>query len=152
MFCYQCEQTAKGTGCNVLGVCGKDPRTAALQDLLVHATKGISMYANRAAKLDARDPAVDRAMLEFLFATVTNVDFDPERLQRHLLDAAGIRDKAKAMYERACADAGKTPETLAGPAAWQPAGDLDGLVRQGDDLRSPSGRCGWATTLPDCKS
>ncbi len=134
MFCYQCEQTAKGTGCNVLGVCGKDPRTAALQDLLVHATKGISMYAHRAARLDARDPAVDRAMLEFLFATVTNVDFDPERLQRHLLDAAGTRDKAKAMYERVCADAGKTPETLAGPAAWQPAGDLDGLVRQGDEL------------------
>jgi hydroxylamine reductase len=134
MFCFQCEQTAKGTGCDKYGVCGKDPTTADLQDLLVHATKGISMYAHRAAELGARDPAVDRGMLEFLFATVTNVDFDPERLRRHLLDAAKIRDRAKAMYERACADAGKTPETLGGPAAWQPATDLDALVGQGRDV------------------
>ena len=51
MFCYQCEQTAKGTGCDLLGVCGKEPNTAALQDLLVYATKGISMYAHCAAQL-----------------------------------------------------------------------------------------------------
>ncbi len=54
MFCYQCEQTAKGTGCDVFGVCGKDPKTAALQDLLLYATKGISMYAHRAAQLAQR--------------------------------------------------------------------------------------------------
>ena len=134
MYCYQCEQTAKGTGCNVFGVCGKDPRTAALQDLLVYAAKGIAMYAHRAAELNARDAAVDRATLEVLFATVTNVDFDPERLHRHLLDAAKTRDAAKKLYQDACAKAGKGPETLAGPAAWQPAADLDGLVRQGEDL------------------
>ena len=51
MFCYQCEQTAMGTGCTVRGVCGKDATTAALQDLLLYATKGISMYAHRAAEL-----------------------------------------------------------------------------------------------------
>ena len=51
MFCYQCEQTAKGTGCDVFGVCGKDPQTAALQDLLLDVAKGISMYAHRAAVL-----------------------------------------------------------------------------------------------------
>ena len=134
MFCFQCEQTAKGTGCDKYGVCGKDPTTAELQDLLVYATKGISMYAHRAAELNVRDPAIDRAVLEFLFATVTNVDFDPERLRRHLLDAAKVRDRAKTMYERACAGAGKAPETLAGPTAWQPAGDLDGLVRQGREV------------------
>lgn len=134
MFCYQCEQTAKGTGCNQFGVCGKDPRTAALQDLLVYAAKGISMYAHRAAELNARDASVDRAVLECLFATVTNVDFDPARLQKHLLDAAKTRDTAKKLYETACVQAGKTPESLGGPAAWQPAADLDGLVRQGEDL------------------
>ena len=48
MFCYQCEQTAKGTGCTVRGVCGKDPQVAALQDVLVYVTKGISMYVHRA--------------------------------------------------------------------------------------------------------
>ena len=60
MFCYQCEQTAKGTGCDVFGVCGKDPKTAALQDLLLYVAKGISMYAHRAAVLGAQDPAVDK--------------------------------------------------------------------------------------------
>lgn len=134
MYCYQCEQTAKGTGCTSSGVCGKDPATAALQDVLVYAAKGISMYAHRAAKLGAADRAVDRAVIEFLFATVTNVDFDPARLQRHLADAAKMRDKAKALYESACAKTGATPGTLAGPAAWQPAADLAGLVRQGDEL------------------
>ena len=57
MFCYQCEQTSKGTGCQQIGVCGKEPETAALQDLLVHATKGLSMYAHRAAQLGVRDAA-----------------------------------------------------------------------------------------------
>ena len=134
MYCYQCEQTSKGTGCTSFGVCGKDPATAALQDLLVYAAQGISMYAHRAAQLGAADKQVDRAILDFLFATVTNVDFDPARLQRHLLDAARTRDKAKGLYESACAKAGKTPETLTGPAAWQPAADLDGLVRQGEEV------------------
>ena len=55
MFCYQCEQTAKGTGCTIQGVCGKDETTAILQDLLIYATKGISMYAKRARKLGATD-------------------------------------------------------------------------------------------------
>lgn len=134
MYCYQCEQTNKGTGCVSLGVCGKDSATAALQDLLIYATKGISAYAHRAAGLGAADLQIDRAVLEFLFATVTNVDFDPERLEQHLIDAAKIRDKAKTLYESACAKQGKTPETLSGPAAWQSAADLDGLVRQGEDV------------------
>ena len=59
MFCYQCEQTAKGTGCTTFGVCGKDPRTAALQDLLLYVTKGISMYAHSARQLGAKDREMD---------------------------------------------------------------------------------------------
>jgi len=53
MFCYQCEQTSKGQGCDRTGVCGKDPETAALQDLLIYAIKGISQYAHRARGLGA---------------------------------------------------------------------------------------------------
>ena len=107
MFCYQCEQTFRGTGCTTLGVCGKDETTATLQDLLVHATKGISMYAHRAAQLGASDAAVDRGVIEGLFATVTNVDFDPQRLQGHLAQAAAVRDKARTMYEAACRTGGQ---------------------------------------------
>ena len=132
MYCYQCEQTSKGTACTVQGTCGKDATTAALQDLLIHATKGISMYAHRAAALGTTDREVDRAVLGYLFATVTNVDFDPERLRGHLLDAGRLRDKARTLYETACAKAGRTPEKLNGATGWQPADDLPGLVRQAE--------------------
>lgn len=134
MFCYQCEQTAKGTGCTVHGVCGKDPKTAALLDLLVHATKGIAMYAHRAARLGARDREVDVFVVEALFTTVTNVNFDPERVADRVRRAGRVRDKAKALYENACATAGKVPETLAGPAAFGAAGDLETLVAQGREV------------------
>ena len=134
MFCYQCEQTTKGAGCRQIGVCGKEPETAALQDLLVHATKGVAMYAHRAAKLGARDAKIDRTVLEGLFATVTNVDFDPARIVEHLHQAATALDKARNLYEAACAKSGQMPEKLGGPAAWQPASDQAGLVRQGEDV------------------
>jgi len=140
MFCFQCEQTKGGTGCTKVGVCGKDDQTATLQDLLIHATKGISMYAHRAGRLGAADREIDRFVIEALFTTVTNVDFDPQRLKQHLDRAAEIRGKAKALYVDACAGAGKTPDELDGPAAWQPAGDLDGLFRQGLEVSIPSRR------------
>ncbi len=134
MYCFQCEQTAKGTGCTVAGVCGKDAKTAALQDLLIHAAKGISMYAHRAAELGRRDREVDVFVIEALFTTVTNVDFDPERLGQLIHRAAAILDKAKSMYETACAKADKMPESLAGPAVWKPAGDIDALAGQAEEV------------------
>jgi len=131
MFCYQCEQTAKGTGCTVRGVCGKDAETAALQDLLIHATKGLAMYAHRARELGAADRETNVFTVKALFSTLTNVDFDPERLQALLGEAALLRDKARNLYEEACKKAGKSPETLVGPAAWKPA---DNLVAQGEGV------------------
>ncbi len=134
MFCFQCEQVSQGTGCNVFGNCGKDPKTAALQDLLIEATKGIAMYAHRAAELGARDVAVDREVLEALFATVTNVDFDPARLQSHLLSAAEKKRTARALYENACRSAGRSPESLGGAAAWEPADSIEGLLAQAEKV------------------
>ena len=130
MFCYQCEQTAKGTGCTLSGVCGKEPEVAAMQDLLLHATKGIAQYAHRARKLGAKDHEIDVFVIEALFSTVTNVNFDSARLQKLLAKATALRDKAKAMYEQACKKAGRTPEKLGCPAAWQRAADLKGLLAQ----------------------
>jgi len=140
MFCYQCEQTAKGAGCTVQGVCGKDPQTAALQDLLVHAAEGLSMYAHRARELGATDREIDVFTIEALFSTVTNVNFDPERLRGQLVRAAELRDRARGMYEEASAKVGREPEVLDGPAVWTPAGDLDGLVRQGEEVSIESRR------------
>ncbi len=134
MFCYQCEQTARGTGCTAGGVCGKDPQTAALQDLLIHATKGLATYAHRARQLGVRDRDVDVFTVEALFSTVTNVNFAPDRLAALLRKAAALREKAKGLYEDACRKAGQTPEELSEPMAWPPAPDLDGLTKQGEQV------------------
>ncbi|HOI53651.1 MAG TPA: hydroxylamine reductase [Phycisphaerae bacterium] len=132
MFCYQCEQTAKGTGCTAHGVCGKDPETAALQDLLIHTAEGISQYAHRARRLGAVHRSADHFVVEALFATVTNVDFDPARLAETIRRGAVVRDEVRRAYQEACRKAGKQPEPLASDAAIQPANDLDKLIRQGE--------------------
>lgn len=131
MFCYQCEQTAHGTGCTELGICGKTDDVAALQDLLVHAAKGISQYAHRAAQAGVRDADVDRFVAEALFTTVTNVNFDAERMAGLLRQAVEVRATAKGLYEAACLKSGQPIENLAGPATWTPAADTAGLVGQG---------------------
>jgi hydroxylamine reductase len=138
MFCYQCEQTRDGKGCLEKTVCGKTPETAALQDLVVHAVKGISQYAHRAAEFGKRDAEVDRFVIEALFATVTNVDFDSASIQQHLLHAVGIRDKARQLYESACREQGISPEQLNGSTQWQPAATREGLINQGRTVSIPS--------------
>lgn len=79
MFCYQCEQTAGGTGCTQMGVCGKNPDIASLQDTLIFGLKGIAAYAHHARELGARDEQVDAFMHDALFFTLTNVNFSLER-------------------------------------------------------------------------
>jgi len=130
VFCYQCEQTKDGKGCTAYGVCGKDPTTAALQDVLLHVTKGIAMYAHRARKLAAKDHAVDQFAIEALFTTVTNVNFDPQRLLAMVRQATRVRDRARALYEDAARAQGEKLERLTGPAAWTPADELDALLTQ----------------------
>jgi hydroxylamine reductase len=131
MFCFQCEQASRGTGCITVGVCGKTPEVAALQDLIMHAVKGISMYAHRAAQLGARSRDLDIFVTEAIFATVTNVNFDPARLQAILKNAAGMRDQAQALYEIAAKKQNVKPEKLHGPAAWHCIDNLATLVAQG---------------------
>ena len=131
MFCYQCEQTARGEGCTAMGVCGKDPQVATLQDLIVHQLKGVSAAAYRAGTLGQTDREVDVAVVEGLFTTVTNVNFDPERLAGVVRRLAVARDRAVALYEKACAAKGVRPEALPEAARFQPAGDVAGMVAQG---------------------
>ena len=132
MFCYQCEQTTKGTGCTAFGACGKDPDTAALQDLLIHATKGVSWYAARAARLGAQSEEIDVFVIEALFTTVTNVNFDADRVADFVRKAAEVRDLAQALYTKAAKTAGVTPDEATSAATFTPAADLAGLIRQGE--------------------
>ncbi len=131
MFCYQCEQTYRGQGCVDLGVCGKDETVATLQDLLVYAIKGIAMYAHRARQAGASDAAIDAFVIDGLFATGTNVNFDPERLAGLIYRAASVRDQAQRLYESACAGSGQAIARMNGPTLWKPADTVEGLVAQG---------------------
>jgi hydroxylamine reductase len=144
MLCRQCEQTAKGTGCTVSGVCGKQPDVAALQDNLLYGLRGLACYASEARKMGAKNAELDKFLYEALFATVTNVDFDPARLEKLIAQCYQMKEKAREMYLQA---GGKEPSTsifgklkalfgccgesaAAGPTAWKPAGDL---VKQGEE-------------------
>src|SRR4030042_4967956 len=95
MFCYQCEQTAKGQGCTIVGVCGKTPEVAALQDLLVYLLRGISQLAIEAEKVDVRDEQLGIFTCEALFATLTNVNFDTDSLVAYIRKAAKLREQLR---------------------------------------------------------
>ncbi len=134
MFCYQCEQSAKGTGCTIKGVCGKDEPTAALQDLLVHTAIGLSMIAWPARQLGVQDAELDRYVLEALFTTVTNVNFDPEKIAGLVQQGAALSEKALAAYLAASKDQGVEPKFRAIPPHCVPAADIDGMIAQGQAL------------------
>ncbi|SIN71388.1 hydroxylamine reductase [Acetomicrobium flavidum] len=138
MFCYQCEQTAQGSGCTNFGVCGKSPEVADLQDLLIHVTKGISMYAHRARALGVSDQEIDSFVVEALFTTVTNVNFDEERMEQMIRRAEIIRAKARKLYEDVAMSKGITPENLSGPATFELAKDKAGLISQGEQVTPES--------------
>ncbi|HNX68980.1 MAG TPA: hydroxylamine reductase [Candidatus Omnitrophota bacterium] len=133
MFCFQCEQTSKGKGCDVKGVCGKTPEVSSLQDLLIHAAKGIAIYAHAAREIGVKNAETDRFVIEALFATVTNVDFDPVRLQETLLRGYQVKEKIKGLFLAAYKK--KVGSDFDGefPAAayWKPADTLAGLEEQG---------------------
>ena len=95
MFCYQCEQTAKGTGCTVQGVCGKSPEIAALQDLLLYSLMGLSQVAVEGRKVGISDNDVSVFTVKAAFSTLTNVDFDPDRFIDLIGQCITLRKKLK---------------------------------------------------------
>lgn len=96
MFCYQCEQTAGGKGCTKMGVCGKTPEIAALQDLLIYQIKGISCYAKEIVE---KGENVDKSIVTFiensLFTTLTNVNFDADVHVEMLKESQRIKEKVR---------------------------------------------------------
>jgi len=95
MFCWQCEQTAGGKGCTAFGVCGKPPEVARLQDLLIYALRGFSQVVLEARKIGVSDANNDEFICEALFATLTNVNFDPEGIAHYLQWTVEAREDLK---------------------------------------------------------
>jgi hydroxylamine reductase len=93
MFCYQCEQTAKGQGCTIAGVCGKTSDVANLQDLLVYKLRELSQLVIQAGKAGVSDEKTSVFTAEALFVTLTNVNFDPEAIVAYIRKTAELHDK-----------------------------------------------------------
>jgi len=123
----------------VAGVCGKSPEVSDMQDLLIHITKGISMYAHRARQLGAKDHEIDTFVVEALFSTITNVNFDENRMEGLVKRAVELREKARKMYEDSCKKAGKEPEKLKGPATFDPGSTKEEMVAKGEEVTPAKG-------------
>ncbi|MDR5659578.1 hydroxylamine reductase [Serpentinicella sp. ANB-PHB4] len=95
MFCYQCQEAAKGTGCTVRGVCGKTSDVANLQDLLIYTLKGISIYNLEAKKAGVNNERADKFVMESLFATITNANFSNQDFTNRVKEALEIREEIK---------------------------------------------------------
>ncbi len=95
MFCFQCQEAAKGTGCTVVGVCGKKEDTAQLQDLLVYTLKGLSVVADEAKKQGKLDKSIGLFIAQGLFATITNANFDNDRFVELINESISKRDGLK---------------------------------------------------------
>jgi hydroxylamine reductase len=133
MFCRQCEQTAKGTGCTLHGVCGKDDRTAILQDLLIYAVKGIAVWGEKAHQLGIKDENLDRFIAEALFTTVTNVNFDPERIASIIKETYNHKEKIKQKFliEYRQKQSKDFADAVPSAAEWKPRDSLQELIDQG---------------------
>jgi len=146
MFCFQCQETAKNTGCTVKGVCGKPEESANLQDLLIFVMKGISVYGEKLKELGAADRSNDDFIAQGLFATITNASWDDARfiglIQEGLRRRAQIKAKFLSAYKE------KTGRPYDGPlpeaATWEgdpaafaaKAKSVGVLATENEDVRS----------------
>ncbi|NQT95584.1 MAG: hydroxylamine reductase, partial [Candidatus Omnitrophica bacterium] len=136
MFCRQCEQTVGGKGCSAHGVCGKSPEVSSLQDLLVYALKGIAVYGQKASEFGIKDKETGRFIIEALFTTVTNVNFDPERIQDYILKAYELKEHLKELFLDAYSKkhGEEFNEILPSATDWAPANNIEGLIDQAQTI------------------
>jgi len=134
MFCNQCEQTAKGIACTTIGVCGKAPEVSDLQDLLIHAVQGLSLHAHAARQHGIVDGEINLFTSEAIFSTLTNVNFDSERLADLISKAVQYR---QSLHDRL--QAAGHPQSFPDAAAnFIPAKDEAGLMAQGEGVTPAS--------------
>jgi hydroxylamine reductase len=115
MFCFQCQETAKGTGCTISGVCGKTEKVANMQDLLLFVSKGISVYSTQAREIGVENDRVNKFIIDSLFMTITNANFDNQRFIVKIREGLKLREEIKTAFLKA---GGEIPFTLHESATW----------------------------------
>ncbi len=135
MFCYQCQETSKNEGCTVKGVCGKNEDVANLQDLLIYTLKGISIFAEKAKDLGVEYKKARDFIVDGMFATITNVNFDENRFEEMIEEGIKLRDEYREKFEKAYEKengeefSGNLPEM----AVWTPE-NIDDLYTKAQEV------------------
>ena len=141
MFCYQCQETTKGVSCTVKGLCGKTEDVAQLQDLLIYTLKGIAVHAVQARQMGIVRKDVDEFIMEGLFSTITNANFDNDHFVAHIADGLILREH---LMEDIVSGGGIIPADLHDAATWvAPAEEFETKARvvgvlatEDEDVRS----------------
>ena len=144
MFCYQCQETAKGSGCTIRGVCGKSAEVAKVQDLLIYLVKGISVYSTGARKLGVENKKVNQFIINSMFMTITNANFNHPVFMEKIKEGLKLREEIKKQFLDA---GGLMPENLPDCATWKAetekefekkanSSEVSVLATKNEDLRS----------------
>ncbi len=143
MFCFQCQETAGCKGCTVRGVCGKTEDVAKIQDLLIFVTKGLATVANEGRKVGIVDKKINRMIIDNLFITITNANFDFKAIEKRVKDTLLAREELK---ERVQANGGNPiGSDFKGCATWtattseemmEKASQVGVLATENEDIRS----------------
>lgn len=134
MFCYQCEQTVQGKGCTMKGVCGKEPSTSSLQDLLIYQLHGLGWLANEGRKKNVTDESIDLFIIEALFTTVTNVNFYDATIIKLIRNA----EKIKGEFITKLKNAGISTDNAPLSVKFSPASTDAAIVAQGEAHSIPA--------------
>lgn len=139
MFCYQCQEAAGGKGCTVKGVCGKEPQTSALMDLLLYTVRGMSIVNTALRKNKEEDIDASRQILDALFCTITNANFDDEAISKRITKAVETKSR---LIEKAISLGIQLPETeevtfYPTPETYQSVASTIGVLsEENEDIRS----------------
>lgn len=111
MFCYQCQETSKGTGCALMGVCGKTPEVSNIQDLLLFVTRGVAVYNDELRKIGKASKVADKFIVDAMFISITNANFDFEAIQKKVKEGLNLKSEL-------ADELGVTNKTLPDECLW----------------------------------
>ncbi len=139
MFCFQCQEAAGGKGCTVKGVCGKEPQTSALMDLLLYATRGIAIVNSKLREKGAADIDASRKLLDMLFCTITNANFDDDAIKARIDKALEVRNILIGTAEKRGIELPETDEitfSISPSECERMAAEVGVLSEVNEDIRS----------------